>query len=77
MYAASVFVCIGNVMFEEQSIRGVNHLAPKSDSRWPRGRSLVSQYLKVFCLSRPHDVGLKNAILRRLGAVTDQIIYWF
>lgn len=50
----SVFVCIRNGMFEERSVVGVNHLLAKSDSRWRHWRNWVSQYLKLFCLSRPH-----------------------
>lgn len=51
---ASAFVWIRNAMFEERSVVGVNHLTAESDSRWRHWRNWVSQYLKLFCLSRPH-----------------------
>lgn len=51
---ASAFVCFRNAMFEERSVVGVNHLLAQSDSRWRHWRNWVSQYLKLFCLSRPH-----------------------
>lgn len=51
---ASAFVWIRNAVFEERSVVGVNHLTAESDSRWRHWRNWVSQYLKLFCLSRPH-----------------------
>lgn len=50
----SVFVWIRNAKLEERSAVGVNHLTAESDSRWRHWRNWVSQYLKLFCLSRPH-----------------------
>lgn len=49
-----LFVAIRNAMLQERSAVGVNRPLAESDSRWRHWRNWVSQYLKLFCLSRPY-----------------------